>query len=43
MMKTVMRLLGKSNGEQQRRVLMYKSDREAEDEDGGLKSLQGET
>jgi hypothetical protein len=43
MMKTVMRLLGKSNGEQQLRVLMYKSDREVKDEDGGLKSSQGET
>jgi hypothetical protein len=43
MMKTTMHLLGKSNGGQQRRALMCKPDRGTEDEDGGVKSLQGET
>jgi hypothetical protein len=43
MMKTALRLLGKNNGRQQSKALMGKLDRLAEDEDGGMKSSQGET
>jgi hypothetical protein len=34
---------GKNNGAQQCKALMYKSERETKDEDGGVKSSQGET